>query len=140
MAYNKLLQAQDIGGKMSQKQSEEASWFMRVAWNLALKCEKKPDLMKDLFILCSQYSGLCPDDEENTLMRKKTCLLMAAAACLQQARTEGMIGVIKQNFLEETIHLIHECKVINQQIKQEMDMDSSLGKSWSQIDWFSLKL
>uniref|UniRef100_K1R9X1 Protein ZIP4 homolog n=1 Tax=Magallana gigas TaxID=29159 RepID=K1R9X1_MAGGI len=126
MAYNKLLQAQDIGGKMSQKQSEEASWFMRVAWNLALKCEKKPDLMKDLFILCSQYSGLCPDDEENTLMRKKTCLLMAAAACLQQARTEGMIGVIKQNFLEETIHLIHECKVINQQIKQEMDMDSSL--------------
>lgn len=29
-AYNKLLQAQDIGGKMSQKQSEEASWFMRV--------------------------------------------------------------------------------------------------------------
>lgn len=42
-----------------------------------------------------QYSGLCPDDEENTLMRKKTCLLMAAAACLQQARTEGMMGVIK---------------------------------------------
>lgn len=42
-----------------------------------------------------QYSGLCPDDEENTLMRKKTCLLMATAACLQQARTEGMMGVIK---------------------------------------------
>lgn len=42
-----------------------------------------------------QYSGLCPDDEENTLMRKKTCLLMAAAACLQQTRTEGMMGVIK---------------------------------------------
>ena len=27
-----------------------------LAWNLALKCEKRPGLMKDLFILCSQVS------------------------------------------------------------------------------------
>ncbi|XP_056013894.1 testis-expressed protein 11-like [Ostrea edulis] len=126
MAYNKLLQEQEITCKKSPKLSEEASWFMRVAWNLALKCENRPDLMKDLFVLSSQYSSLCPDDEENTLMRKKTCLLMAAAACLQQARTEGQLHKTKETFLGEAIHLIHECKFINQQIQQEMDRDSSL--------------
>ncbi|XP_078322707.1 testis-expressed protein 11-like [Crassostrea virginica] len=126
MAYNKLLQAQEMSGRVTQKQSEEASWFMRVAWNLALKCEKRPGLMKDLFILCSQYSCLCPNDEENTLVRKKTCLLMAAAACLEQARTGGKTDTnSKENFLEDTIHLILECKSINQQMLQEMDLDSS---------------
>ena len=28
-----------------------------LAWNLALKCDKRPGLMKDLFILCSQVSA-----------------------------------------------------------------------------------
>ena len=37
--------------------------------------------------------------------------------------------LIQENFLEDTIHLIHECKSINQQMLQEMDLDSSSGTS-----------
>ncbi|XP_062609815.1 testis-expressed protein 11-like, partial [Saccostrea cucullata] len=126
MAYNKLMREEDKGGKLSPKLSEEASWFMRVAWNLALKCEERPGLMKDLYKLCSQYSSLCCDDEENTLTRKKTCLLMATAACLQQARTDGLPNSLKDNYLEEAVDFIHECKSVNQQIHQEMDLNSSI--------------
>ena len=37
--------------------------------------------------------------------------------------------LIQENFLEDTIQLIHECKSINQQMLQEMDLDSSSGTS-----------
>ncbi|CAI5652500.1 testis-expressed protein 11 isoform X1 [Oreochromis niloticus] len=65
--------------------TEEANWFRKIAWNLALQCESSPDKMRDFFVLSYQFSQLCPPDR-TLLMGQRTCLLMAAAASLELGR------------------------------------------------------
>ncbi|XP_026186381.1 testis-expressed protein 11 [Mastacembelus armatus] len=68
-----------------EERTEEANWFRKTAWNLALQCESSPDRMRDFFVLSYQLSQLCPPDC-TLLMGQKTCLLMAAAASLELCR------------------------------------------------------
>uniref|UniRef100_A0A3P9BC52 Protein ZIP4 homolog n=1 Tax=Maylandia zebra TaxID=106582 RepID=A0A3P9BC52_9CICH len=67
------------------QRTEEANWFRKIAWNLALQCESSPDKMRDFFVLSYQFSQLCPPDR-TLLMGQRTCLLMAAAASLELGR------------------------------------------------------
>ncbi|XP_051810903.1 testis-expressed protein 11 [Acanthochromis polyacanthus] len=69
----------------AEQHTEEANWFRRTAWNLALQCESSPDRMRDFFVLSYQLSQLCPPDR-TLLMGQRTCLLMAAAASLELCR------------------------------------------------------
>ncbi|CAL9707053.1 unnamed protein product [Knipowitschia caucasica] len=69
----------------TEKRTEEANWFRKIAWNSALQCEASPDRMRDFFLLSYQLSQLCPPDR-TVLMAQKTCLLMAAAASLEICR------------------------------------------------------
>ncbi|XP_034453005.1 testis-expressed protein 11 isoform X4 [Hippoglossus hippoglossus] len=68
-----------------EQRTDEANWFRRIAWNLALQCTGSPDRMRDFFVLSYQLSQLCPPDR-TLLLGQKTCLLMAAAASLELCR------------------------------------------------------
>ncbi|KAL4631581.1 testis-expressed sequence 11 protein [Arapaima gigas] len=80
------------------KRAEEAGWFRKIAWNLALQCENSPDKMRDFFLLSYQarpvsleavhkcmylqLSQFCLPDRA-LLMGQKTCLLMAVEQLTQ---------------------------------------------------------
>ncbi|XP_069388282.1 testis-expressed protein 11 isoform X2 [Paralichthys olivaceus] len=68
-----------------EQRTDEANWFRKIAWNLALQCTGSPDRMRDFFVLSYQLSQLCPPDR-TLLLGQKTCLLMAAAASLELCR------------------------------------------------------
>ncbi|CAI9180664.1 unnamed protein product [Rangifer tarandus platyrhynchus] len=63
----------------------EAHWFRKTAWNLAVQCEKDPLSMREFFVLSYKLSQFCPSDQV-ILIAQKTCLLMAAAIDLEQGR------------------------------------------------------
>ena len=64
----------------------EAGWFLKIAWNLALQCGENYQEMSNFFTICHELSSHVPVDSA-VLQRQKTCQLMAAAANLQVART-----------------------------------------------------
>ena len=66
-------------------QHKELTWLLKVAWNLALKCEHHHKEMAQLFSLCHQLCAMLPV-QVAILKRQKSCQLMAAAAMLQVAR------------------------------------------------------
>ncbi|KAB0372311.1 hypothetical protein FD755_016103 [Muntiacus reevesi] len=63
----------------------EAHWFRKTAWNLAMQCEKDPLSMREFFVFSYKLSQFCPSDQV-ILIAQKTCLLMAAAVDLEQGR------------------------------------------------------
>ena len=63
----------------------EASWFLKIAWNLALQCDENYQEMANFFTACYELSSHIQTDS-TVLQRQKTCQLMAAAANLQVAR------------------------------------------------------
>ncbi|XP_078068175.1 testis-expressed protein 11 [Mustelus asterias] len=84
-AHKKLI-VQLAEGKMSvELKSNEANWFRKIAWNLALQCEDCPSRMREFFILSYQLSQMVSTDKA-ILIGQKTCLLMAAAASLEIGR------------------------------------------------------
>ncbi|XP_059142813.1 testis-expressed protein 11-like [Physella acuta] len=107
-AYNRLVVAQNKGDIVSAEVQEEASWFMKIAWNLALNAKDNLSQMKELFILCFQLLTLCSADIANH-NRKQHCLLMACAACLTLSRDEDNKPQ-QTDFLEEVLLHIEEYK------------------------------
>ncbi|XP_046374290.2 testis-expressed protein 11-like isoform X1 [Haliotis rufescens] len=120
-AYNKLL----ILGKQPSGEGtqEEATWFMKIAWNLALKCEDDPFNLKDLFSLCLKLLSLLPADRA-LVCRQKTCTLMAVAGCLQMARALSDDDN-KRDPLEEALCYIGEFQCL----QREQD-----SVTWTQIE------
>lgn len=115
-AYHKLLQLQNESKENHCQVQNEASWFIKIAWNLALQCEESPHRMKTLFSLCQQLSSLCPCDNSN-LTRQKTCMLMAAAASLQVARLSTEEAE-KKYCLEEALQHVKNCRGLINQLQQ----------------------
>ncbi|KAM9795114.1 testis-expressed protein 11 [Neosynchiropus ocellatus] len=70
----------------AEQRTEKAIWFRKMAWNLALQCETRPESMRDFFVLTYQFFQMCPPDRVR-LEGQRTSLLMAAAACLESCRT-----------------------------------------------------
>ncbi|XP_076809830.1 testis-expressed protein 11-like [Clavelina lepadiformis] len=64
---------------------KEVTWFMKIAWNMALQFNQNPVTMKRLFMLCQDLLNLS-ESNEGVLLRQKTCLLMCAACGLAIAR------------------------------------------------------
>ncbi|XP_051791348.1 testis-expressed protein 11 [Erpetoichthys calabaricus] len=94
--------------------TEEANWFRKIAWNLALECEGYPPLMKDFFVLSYQLSEYCTSDVPG-LIGKKTCLLMIAASCLELGRISRHSDHEKENSL--ALEYLHICKDIWRTLK-----------------------
>ncbi|KAL4233633.1 Testis-expressed protein 11 [Mactra antiquata] len=106
--YNKLLQLQDLDTSKKQYVQNEADWFIKIAWNLALQCDENPYQMKDLYCLCSQLLLLTVQDDSSQ-SRQMTCILMASAACLQYARQTNEQNE-KKCALEECIDHVTSCR------------------------------
>ncbi|XP_078618662.1 testis-expressed protein 11-like [Branchiostoma floridae x Branchiostoma japonicum] len=104
-AHNKL---QELKKTKEDGIVNEATWFMKIAWNLGLKCGEDTNMMHQFFNTCFKFSSLCPMDMAN-LVRKKTCALMAAAACLQSARNVSDPGE-KMEMLKKVILHVDACR------------------------------
>ena len=81
MAQNKL---SSLSSAMVRQ--NEAGWFLKIAWNLALQCGENYQEMSSFFTACYELSSHVQVDS-TVLQRQKTCQLMAAAASLQVARS-----------------------------------------------------
>ncbi|XP_076076380.1 testis-expressed protein 11-like [Mytilus galloprovincialis] len=116
--YNKLLQLINDRKDLTEQLNNEANWFMKISWNMALQSEEKPHCMRDLFTLCCQLSALSGEDR-NQMTRQKTCRLMAAAASLQVAR-KCLNEQEQRNALEDALYHVEECKRLCNQLEMNM--------------------
>ncbi|XP_055421735.1 testis-expressed protein 11 [Bubalus kerabau] len=109
-AFLNLTQLSEGETWTSASKINEAHWFRKTAWNLAVHCEKDPPSMREFFVLSYKMSLFCPSDQV-ILIAQKTCLLMAAAIDLQQGRKAST--AFEQNyFLNRALDLIHKCRDI----------------------------
>ncbi|XP_020832168.1 testis-expressed protein 11 [Phascolarctos cinereus] len=90
--------------------TNEAHWFRKIAWNLAMQCEKCPGTMRDFFLLSYKLSQFCPS-EKAVLISQKTCLLMAAAADLELGRSASEASQ-QTEMLTHALEHIQGCKEI----------------------------
>ncbi|KAJ0002926.1 hypothetical protein NQD34_008075, partial [Periophthalmus magnuspinnatus] len=99
-----------------EKNTDEANWFRKIAWNCALQCEASPDQKRDFFVLSYQacLSQLCPPDR-TVLMGQKTCLLMATAASLEICRTSP--DFTQTEALSQALELIQICSEVWKTLK-----------------------
>nr|XP_039265640.1 testis-expressed protein 11-like [Styela clava] len=67
---------------------DEAEWFMKICWNMALESKSYSQLMQKLFHLCYKFLCLLTTDKA-ILTRQKTCLLMSCAAALEAGRNSN---------------------------------------------------
>ncbi|XP_038049263.1 testis-expressed protein 11-like [Patiria miniata] len=102
--------------------TEEASWFMKISWNMALESSENSTLTHEFFTFCSKFSHLLPP-EENNAAHQKTCLFMAAAAALQMAR-EQLNREDKLASFKQCLDHIKVCRSISQELQTEQGSDS----------------
>ncbi|KAM4019377.1 LOW QUALITY PROTEIN: testis-expressed protein 11 [Anomaloglossus baeobatrachus] len=93
----------------------EAHWFRKIAWNLAVRTEDSPLIMKDCFLLSYKLSLPCPCDK-TVLVAQKSCLMMAASVDLEMARNaichSEQVRLLKKSL--ENIKLCREIWIILQ--------------------------
>ncbi|KAI8520720.1 Testis-expressed protein 11, partial [Branchiostoma belcheri] len=118
-AHSKL---QELKGTKEDGVVNEATWFMKIAWNLGLKCGEDSNMMHQFFNMCFKFSSLCPVDMAN-LVRKKTCALMAAAACLQSARNASDPDE-KKKMLKKVILYVDTCRETCREISNNKISDT----------------
>ncbi|XP_036595909.1 testis-expressed protein 11-like [Trichosurus vulpecula] len=90
--------------------TNEAHWFRKIAWNLAMQCEKCSGTMRDFFLLSYKLSQFCPS-EKAILISRKTCLLMAAAADLELGRSVSEASQ-QTEMLTHALEHVQGCKEI----------------------------
>ena len=85
LGYIKSAQGRLSSLPSATSRQNEAGWFLKIAWNLALQCGENYQEMSEFFTSCYELSSHVQADSA-VLQRQKTCQLMAAAASLQVAR------------------------------------------------------
>ncbi|XP_043830326.1 testis-expressed protein 11 [Dromiciops gliroides] len=95
--------------------TNEAHWFRKIAWNLAMQCEKSPGTMRDFFLMSYKLSQFCPS-EKAVLISQKTCLLMAAAADLELGRSASEASR-QTEMLTHALEHVQGCKEIMNVLK-----------------------
>nr|XP_019603464.1 PREDICTED: testis-expressed sequence 11 protein [Rhinolophus sinicus] len=94
----------------------EAHWFRKIAWNLAVQCAKDLVRMREFFMLSYKISQFCPCDEV-VLTSQKTCLLMASSLDLQQGR-RASTPFEQTLLLNRALEQIHKCREIWNLLKE----------------------
>ncbi|XP_044538795.1 testis-expressed protein 11 [Gracilinanus agilis] len=95
--------------------TNEAHWFRKIAWNLAMQNEKCPGTMRDFFLLSYELSQLCPS-EKTVLISQKACLLLVAAADLELGRNAPEASQ-QTELLTRALEHIQACKEISNVLK-----------------------
>ncbi|XP_077141093.1 testis-expressed protein 11 isoform X2 [Ranitomeya variabilis] len=88
----------------------EAHWFRKIAWNLAVRIDDSPLIMKDCFLLSYKLSLPCPSDK-TVLVAQKSCLIMAASVDLEMARNATCHSE-KVQLLTKALENINLCRDI----------------------------
>ncbi|KAK2083363.1 Testis-expressed protein 11 [Saguinus oedipus] len=105
-----------------ESRANEAQWFRKMAWNLAVQSDKDPVIMREFFILSYKMSQLCPSDKV-ILIARKTCLLMAVAVDLEQGR-KASTTFEQTMFLTRALEEINKCNEIWNLLKQAGDFSN----------------
>ncbi|XP_027464258.1 testis-expressed protein 11 isoform X1 [Zalophus californianus] len=121
-ALLKLSQSFNGEALNSDSRANEAQWFRKIAWNLAVQCGKDPVTMREFFILSYKLSQFCPSDQV-ILIAQKTCLLMAAAVDLEQGRKAPTTSE-QTKLLNRALEQIHKCREIWNFLKETGDFSS----------------
>nr|KAF6493113.1 testis expressed 11 [Molossus molossus] len=116
--------SQTLFGKDSTSASwiNEAHWFRKIAWNLAVQSHREPVTMREFFILSYKMSQFCPSDQA-ILIAQKTCLLMAASVDLQQGKKAATPSE-QMKFLNRALEQIHKCRDIWNVLKETGDFSN----------------
>nr|XP_012330464.1 testis-expressed protein 11 [Aotus nancymaae] len=126
-AFVKLSQPYGEEAFSLESRANEAQWFRKMAWNLAVQSYKVPVIMREFFMLSYKMSQLCPSDKV-ILIAQKTCLLMAVAVDLEQGK-KASTTFEQTMFLNRALEEIHKCKEIWNLLKQTGDFsDDSFEK------------
>ncbi|XP_016885138.1 testis-expressed protein 11 isoform X1 [Homo sapiens] len=115
-AFVKLSQPFGEEALSLESRANEAQWFRKTAWNLAVQCDKDPVMMREFFILSYKMSQFCPSDQV-ILIARKTCLLMAVAVDLEQGR-KASTAFEQTMFLSRALEEIQTCNDIHNFLKQ----------------------
>nr|XP_025838679.1 testis-expressed protein 11 [Vulpes vulpes] len=121
-ALQKLGQSLNGEALNSDSRANEAHWFRKIAWNLAVQCGKDLVTMREFFILSYKLSQFCPSDQV-ILIAQKTCLLMAAAVDLEQGR-KASTAFEKTRLLNRALEQIHKCRDTWNLLKETGDFSS----------------
>ncbi|XP_071957025.1 testis-expressed protein 11-like [Antedon mediterranea] len=113
-AVSKILILSKDTSSDNQLVTRESTWFMKIAWNLALQCTEENRLVNCFFTLCSEFSSFGEEDA-GSLVRQKTCHLMSAASCLQAAR-DTTNKTEKMDFLSLALNHVNDCQRISQKL------------------------
>ncbi|XP_051034986.1 testis-expressed protein 11 [Phodopus roborovskii] len=97
----------------------DANWFRKIAWNLALQSEKDLETMKNFFMVSYKLSLFCPSDQ-GLLIAQKACLLVAAAVDLEQGRKATTTSE-QTRLLRMSLEQTQKCKVVWNLLKQTGD-------------------
>ncbi|XP_033616324.1 testis-expressed protein 11 [Fukomys damarensis] len=100
--------------------ANEAHWFRKIAWNLAVQFDKDPVIMREFFML--SY--------------KEACLLMAAALDLEQGRKASTTA---EQLLNRALKQTQECKGIWNLLKQTGDFSNDLYETLLLLYEFEVK-
>ncbi|XP_032111656.1 testis-expressed protein 11 [Sapajus apella] len=121
-AFVKLSQPYGEEAFSLESRANEAQWFRKMAWNLAVQSDKDPVIMREFFILSYKMSQLCPSDKV-ILIARKTCLLMAVAVDLEQGR-KAPTTFEQTMFLSRALEEIHKCNEIWNLLKEAGDFSN----------------
>ncbi|XP_004694489.1 PREDICTED: testis-expressed sequence 11 protein [Condylura cristata] len=136
-ALLKLAQSIDGENSASDSKVNEAHWFRKIAWNLAVQCDKDPVTMREFFILSYKLSQFCPSDQV-ILIAQKTCLLMAAAADLEQGK-KASTTFEQTRLLSRALEQIHKCRDIWNLLKETGDFSNDPSETLLLLYEFEIK-
>uniref|UniRef100_A0A8C5UW20 Protein ZIP4 homolog n=1 Tax=Microcebus murinus TaxID=30608 RepID=A0A8C5UW20_MICMU len=122
IALQKFGQPFDEETSTLDSRTDEAHWFRKIAWNLAVQSDDDPVTMREFFILSYKLSQFCPSDQV-ILIAQKTCLLMAAAVDLEQGR-KASTTFEQVMLLNRALEQIHKYNDIWNLLKQTGDFSN----------------
>ncbi|XP_044308678.1 testis-expressed protein 11 [Varanus komodoensis] len=105
------------GNETLEARANEAQWFRKIAWNLAVQCESCPSTRRDLFVRSLEFSQFCPPDKAVQLAQR-TCLLMAAAIELDMGRSAVSPADQQTKLLVQALEHVQSCREIWKGLKQ----------------------
>nr|KAF6436538.1 testis expressed 11 [Rousettus aegyptiacus] len=121
-AYMHLARCFNGGAPIPDSRINDAHWFRKIAWNMAVQCDKDSVIMREFFMLSYKLSQFCPSDQM-VLIAQKTCLLMASAVDLEQGK-KASTPFEQTMLLNRALDQIHKCREIWNLLKETGDFSN----------------
>ncbi|XP_036754202.2 testis-expressed protein 11 [Manis pentadactyla] len=137
IALLNLAQIFDGEAWASDAKINEAHWFRKIAWNLAVQCDRDRVTMREFFILSYKLSQFCPSNQV-ILTAQKTCLLMAAAVDIEQGRNASTT-LEQVMFLSRALQQICKCREIWNLLKEAGDFSNDIYEKLLLLYEFEVK-